>query len=1140
MSTSQLIKRNLSYYWRTNLAVVLGVAVAVAVLAGALLVGDSVRASLRDLVVQRLGQTSYVVTSSGFFREQLAADIQNDPQFATNGFASTCPLIALQAQVTHESTKRVASTIKLYGVDDRFWKFNGRDQTGPQNRTVYISQALATELGATTGDAVLLRIEKPSDIPLESLHSRKEDLGKTLRLNLTKILDSDALGEFSIQPQQSGVRAVFVPLKLLQTELEQPDKVNLILVSEAQTSPGNAATLNNVVRARITLEDLGVSLRTLTVDDQPVISLEHESKMIGDSLDTAARETAKSLSLRPMGVFSYLANSISSREKSIPYSLVTAIDENEFQQLTPKPVAKTELPPIVLNEWAANDLGVRDGERVTLEYYLWHESGRLETKTATFQLAGIVPISGLAADRDLVPEYPGITGSENLSDWDPPFPVDLKRISQKDEDYWHQYKTTPKAFIPLEVGQNLWQSRFGKATSIRLMETSGASDSRGNSSYSGEYWVLLRSVRERLRNSLNPTLMGVAVLPVRSEGLQASRGATDFGEYFLYFSFFLVVSALLLAALFFKLGVEQRIREIGTLRAIGFGPSKTRALFLIEGMILSLIGSLLGALGSITYGQFMMFGLRTWWVDAVGTNALKLHVSPQSLTIGVAGGILAALICIALTLRALRRRSTRSMLTGAVSDMQGDTDKRRRLITSLRLAVLFTVVGSLLVFAAAFGFVGQAAGFFGGGTLFLVALLCYQSNLLRRRQQGLLSAQVLWPIARAGFRNATYRPARSVLCIALIASAVFIIVAVDSFRHREGSATHERKSGTGGYALLAESVVPLVNDPNSREGQESLNLANIQSDPALNGVTFTRFRVQPGDDASCLNLYQPRTPKIIAPTEDFVNSSRFNFQNSPAATNVESANPWLLLNRQFDDGAVPVIADANSLTYVMHLKVGEDFLLPHGLDTIHLRVVAALSDSLFQSELLMSEKNFVRLFPERQGYTFFLIDLPNLDRAQNAATALEDRLSDFGFDVQPTAERLATFHRVENTYLSTFQMLGGLGLVLGTIGLAAVLLRNVLERRRELALMRAVGYNSRHFAVMIISENALLLFAGVATGTVCALLAILPVVLARHGQFAQISLGLLLLAVLVSGLAASIAATWVAIRTPLLQALRAE
>ncbi|HSE31367.1 MAG TPA: ABC transporter permease [Pyrinomonadaceae bacterium] len=1125
MSIMHLVQRSLSYYWRTNLAVVLGVAVAVAVLAGALLVGDSVRASLRDLVVQRLGQTSFVVTSSSFFREQLSTDVQSDPQFGPNGFVSACPLISLQAQITHEPSKRAASAIQVYGVDDRFWRFNARNRTGPQDRSVYMSQTLASELGANNGDAVLLRLEKPSDIPLESLHSKKDDLGKTLRLNLSEILDSSALGEFSLQPQQSGVRAIFVSIKLLQTELEQTNKVNLILVSENQTTHANAFALDKLLRQRISLEDLGIKLRSLTVDDRPVVSLEHESKMISDSLDTAARQTANSLSLRSIGIFSYLANSISSGDKSIPYSLVTAIDQDAFSQLVPNPRTNADSPSIILNEWAASDLAVRVGDRVTLEYYLWHNAGGLETKTATFELAGVVPISGFAADRDLVPEYPGITGSENLSDWDPPFPIDLKRIRQKDEDYWHQYRTTPKAFISLQIGQNLWQSRFGKLTSIRLNESSGANS--------------LNTFPQRLRDSLHPTFMGVVVLPVRSEGLQASRGATDFGEYFLYFSFFLVVSALLLMTLFFKLGVEQRIREIGTLRAIGFGPAKTRSLLLSEGLILAISGSVLGLLGAIAYGQFMMFGLRTWWVEAVGTNALRLHVSTQSLVIGVAGGIVAAVVCIAITLRALGRRSTRSMLTGSISDIPSRTE-RRRFLTPLRLAFLFTALGLLLLIGAAFHIVGQAAGFFGAGTLFLAALLCYQSSWLGRRGHGLLSGQALWPIARVGFRNATYRPGRSVLCIALIASAVFIIVAVDSFRHREGAATHEKKSGTGGYPLLAESVVPLVNDPNSREGQETLNLADIDSDPALKGATFTRFRVQPGDDASCLNLYQPRNPKIVAAADDFVASGRFNFQNSLATNKEESANPWLLLNRQFDDGAVPVIADANSLTYVLHLKVGEDFLLPRGADSIRLRVVAALSDSLFQSELLMSEKNFVRLFPDRQGYTFFLIDLPEVDRAQNAAAALEDRLSDFGFDVQPTAERLASFHRVENTYLSTFQMLGGLGLILGTIGLAAVLLRNVLERRRELALMRAVGYDSRDFTVMILSENTLLLVAGVATGTICALLAILPIVLARPGQFAQISLGLLLLAVLISGLLASIAATWVAIRTPLLQALRAE
>ncbi|MGI8899056.1 MAG: ABC transporter permease, partial [Pyrinomonadaceae bacterium] len=325
---------------------------------------------------------------------------------------------------------------------------------------------------------------------------------------------------------------------------------------------------------------------------------------------------------------------------------------------------------------------------------------------------------------------------------------------------------------------------------------------------------------------------------------------------------------------------------------------------------------------------------------------------------------------------------------------------------------------------------------------------------------------------------------------------------------------------------------------------EALNLVAGDSLSSLSSVTFTRFRVRPGDDASCLNLYQPRNPRVIAPTDDFIQSGRFEFQNSIAESNEEKGNPWLLLNRESPDGAIPVIADANSLTYVLHLKLGDEFVLQRQSGPVRMRVVGSLADSILQSELVMSEKNFLHLFPEQEGYRFFLIDTPALTHssAQSSAIAatLEDRLSDFGMDVVPTSERLANFHRVENTYLSTFQMLGGLGLLLGTFGMAAVLLRNVLERRRELALLRAVGYNSSHFTLMVVSENALLLFCGLLTGTVCALLAIAPVFFERGGRLPNISLGLLLAGVLVSGLIASLVATWAALRSPLLPALRAE
>jgi putative ABC transport system permease protein len=1104
MQTAQLIKRSLAHYWQTNLVVVLGAAIAVSVLAGALLIGASVRGSLRDLSSQRLGKTDDLISSANFFREQLAADLEQQGQ-------STCPMIALEGVVVHEPSKRRAGGVKVYGVDERFWTFNGvAGVTAPENRNVLVSQNLASELGSNPGDSVVLRIEKPSEIPVESLHGRKEDPGRTIRLNVASVLGAESLGEFSLQPQHGAVRAVFVSLRFLQQELEHNGRVNTILVAGAQPAPSIATLL----KSKATLDDLGLKLRAV---NEQTISLESESRIINEHVTTAANEAAKALSLRTVPVLSYLANSISTGERSIPYSLVTALDDETLTRLHEVETAMPAHPPIILNDWTARDLNAKTGDTVSLEYYLWHENGRLETKKADFQVAAVVPIAGLAADRDLVPEYPGITESEDMSQWDPPFPIDLDRVRKQDEDYWHQYRATPKAFIPLSTAQSLWQTRFGKLTSIRIESPNGQLTPE-----------TLNNYRASLRKSLDPALNGFQVVPVRDQGQAASRGATDFGEYFLYFSFFLVVAALMLTTLFFKLGIEQRAREIGTLQAIGFSDGGIRRLFLAEGALLAGIGSLLGLVGAIAYAALLMYGLRTRWVGAVGTTALTLHISWVSLVIGVVGGVVAAVVCIYFTLWRLGRSSTRSLLMGFVDDAPRKAQRRAF------PGPVFTLIGVALLIAGALQLIPRVAAFFGGGVVLLVAGVFFISNWLKRSNRPAIQGSGWWTIARLGFRNATYRPGRTVLCITLIASAAFIIVAVDAFR-RSSTAATDRKSGTGGFPFLAESLLPIVHDANTPEGRDSLNLGNNHS--TLKDVHFVNLRVRPGDDTSCLNLYQPRNPKIVAPPQSFINDNRFTFQSSLAGTTEEKNNPWLLLDHQFEDGAVPVIGDANSLTYVLHLGVGDELVVDAANGPLKLRVVAALSDSIFQSELLMSEKNFLRLFPAEEGFRMFLIDAPN---SQAVSTTLEDRLSDFGFDISSTDERLANFHRVENTYLSTFQMLGGLGLALGTLGMAAVLLRNVFERRRELALLRAVGYNSSHFAAMVITENVLMLCCGLAVGFVCALLAIAPVLFERGGRLPNISLGLLLLAVLLSGAIASLVATLAALRSPLLPALRAE
>jgi putative ABC transport system permease protein len=217
-----LVSRSLTFHWRTNLAVVLGVAAATAVLAGALVVGDSVRGSLRQIALGRLGRTDIVVSTAGFFREGLADDLRR-----TVPGAAAAPLVVANGFVTHEPSRRRASNVLVYGVDQRFWSFHGL----PSVDGVYVSPALAEELGVQPGDALLTRVQKPAQIPIESLFGRKEDIGRTLRLQATGILPRERLGEFALQLQQSEVRAIFAPLSRVQRDLGVPGLVNTVLLS---------------------------------------------------------------------------------------------------------------------------------------------------------------------------------------------------------------------------------------------------------------------------------------------------------------------------------------------------------------------------------------------------------------------------------------------------------------------------------------------------------------------------------------------------------------------------------------------------------------------------------------------------------------------------------------------------------------------------------------------------------------------------------------------------------------------------------------------------------------------------------------------------------------------------------------------
>ena len=386
-----------------------------------------------------------------------------------------------------------------------------------------------------------------------------------------------------------------------------------------------------------------------------------------------------------------------------------------------------------------------------------------------------------------------------------------------------------------------------------------------------------------------------------------------------------------------------------------------------------------------------MYGLRTWWVDAVGTTALTLHLDWLLLAGGAAGALVAAAAALASSLRAALRRTPRDLLTGggafrpALAAVGRGKGRPEGQPFSVATAIVAALAAMAMVVAARAGMMNQVAGFFGAGSLLMIAGLSAFAWWLRSARRSATS------VASFGAGYARWRPRRSVLSASLITFACFVIVSVGAFRRDPSGMSLDRHLGTGGFVLMAESVAPLMHNPNTASGREELALA---ADPLLDRMRVSRFRLRPGDEASCLTLYQPRNPRIVAPETAFLEERRFTFAASMASTPEERDNPWRLLERRFEDGAIPAIADQTTLTYVFHLKVGDDFVFStDGTSETRLRIVGALADSVLQSELVIGEPDFVRLFPRREGYGVWMIDAPESD-APALATLLEDRLSD--------------------------------------------------------------------------------------------------------------------------------------------------
>ncbi|MFA5972985.1 MAG: ABC transporter permease [Lentimicrobiaceae bacterium] len=1099
MTIISLILRNLKYYRKSYLSILAGTVISTAVLTGALVVGDSVRYSLEHLSDIRLGKIRFAIQSGDrFFRQQLATELAEQTKSAV------APVLQLEGIAVNTDQNTQINKVEVLGINDQFLKLWNTAIQQPGEDEAILSRNTAEKLNLETGDEFLLKLHKKAKASENApFVSEKEPL-VSFRLKVTAIANDNEMGRFSLKSNQSAPFNIFISLKSMARKVALEGSANLLLITGNEEKSQTARELDSLIRICWKPADAGLTIGTLDGNNL------HEIKSDRIFIDDNTAKAFQTVIPNAEPIFTYLVNAISIKGKSTPYSFVTATNKSDSQNQ----LSRNE---IIISSWLATDLAVKPGDSLQLRYFKMGDLRKLTEDSSYFCVKTILPITDPIFDRTLMPDFPGMSDAGNCRDWETGAPVDLNKIRDKDEQYWNTYRGMPKAIISLAAGQQIWDNAFGHATAFRFEV-----DSAG-----------LKALTKQIMDKLLPDGNGLKIQNIYAEGKKAAANSTDFGGLFLSLSFFILAAALLLTTLLFSLHAQKRMAETAIMATLGFRKKEIISVLIIEAAFVVVAGSILGSVCGIFYNKLMLLGLNTLWQDAVRTSMLQMHLAPKTLVIGFVAGMITALIALFWVLMRHFRKPISVMVKGVeITSLQVRKGWKN---FSMTLAFFFFGIVLTIAIYAFFtprvefsGFSLPAGGMIlSGGIALVYAILLNAGSKISGSVPGIYTIIL---------RNVSLKKRRTVTVIALLAIGTFTVIITGANRKSFYGTENTRQSGTGGFLLWAESTVPVMYDLNSPEGKQKYGLTDEKE---LKDVRFAQMLNLDGNDASCLNLNQVSQPKILGINPQFMDQQQsFSFVNLEPSVN--SKHPWLAINQQLAPGIIPSFADQTVITWGLQKKIGDTLLYTDESGKIlKLVLIGGLGSSVFQGNILVSGKLFSQYFPSAAGSRTMLVDGEFARRSQ-IAQRLEYLFQDYGMIATPTSQRLAEFNSVSNTYLSVFMLLSGLGIIIGTIGLGIVLLQNLAERKKEIALYKAIGFKNKYIRKLIFTENLLILLTGMGIGIVSAFTGILPSFFSSTFQLPTTFILVILLLILLSGFVWIYFPVKSALKKNLVQALRKE
>lgn len=989
MKSTGFIWKGIRHYRSAYWGVLAGAAVGAMVLLGALMAGDSVQESLTKSAELRTGKVAKVFSGGErFFKDDLAM---------RNGGSA---MIYLKGQVNVE--ERAEGQVQVMGVTEDFWKLAPEETSvALEDGEAAISGTLARALDLNEGDSAVVRLQKPGLLSRDAPLSGESESVSSMRITIGKVLTDGEFGRFSLTQTQVPPSSVFVPLKRLQKVLELEGKANCLLMDGKTPFDQN----------RLTLADYGISV----VEVPGGVEVRSERIFLAEPIQEK---------IQGEPVLTYLVNTLATEYGETPYSMVTAVSGLSSAFLPEQPGEEE----VVINKWLAEDLRAQIGDELTMDYFVVEGGSNLVEVRAVFTVKDIIEMEGPAADKRWMPDFPGVADVKSARDWEPGLPLDLTRIRDKDDEYWEEFKGTPKAFVSQETGEALWANRWGKATGIRVP---GGQVSK----VSADVW-----------SAIDPSLAGMQLMEFSSEAMEAAKSPVDFGVLFLSMSFFLILAAVALVAMLFRFNVEQRTEESALLSAVGISAKKVTKWRLGEAFILVLGGAIVGAFLAMAFSAAVLKVISSIWGNG---SSFELHLSPATIVTGLATIILLSLAAVWLTMRKQAKQSASLRLNSGAEEEVGQRSKWA--IGCLIFGCLMICGGLAMSFLA-----GPQGAFFLVGFGVLVAGLAF----FRMRLGKVGSLGELSPAGVAKV-NLSRRASRSLTVVGVLAAGVFLVLSVASFRKNGGQDWQEKKSGAGGFAWWVETTTP-VNRPADAEGEVEWFGLN----------SLVPFRIGAGDDVDCFNLTASDQPRLLGVDAGLL-EGRFI-----------TSDEWTILK---GDG-VPAFVDETTMMWVLKKKVGDELMYQDEWgNEFPVTIAGVVKDSIFQGSVIVDEAKLLAKYPSMGGYSLFLA--PDLDDKE----LLQEETADLGGKVTATQDRMAAFHEVENTYIAIFNVLGGLGIILGSVGVGIVTARNLVERKREFETLKVLGISKGLRATIVKREVRAMVIWGLGIGLVSALIAVVPV-----------------------------------------------